>query len=232
VERIFNIGGTRWKVPSSTAKSIILSVDLDPAGLLAGNYTANLKTLLDGCKAFQTVWLIPMSQEPDLGNKGVTPAQSQQMITYVKKQIAGAYPNVRVGTTVTSFETANGVDTSAYFGPDADFAGMDCYENPPVPKLNSLVKVYTMGVQLAQKLSLPLVIPETAIRPGPTVTADYHAQHVADGIAYLNGAPVKVEAVAWFDSNKAGTTANEADWRIENYPASVALWKAQVRATA
>jgi hypothetical protein len=230
VERIFNIGGSRWTVPVSTAKSIILSIDLDPAGLLAGNYTAPLKTLLAGCSGFETVWLIPMSQEPDLGNKGVTPQQSQQMITYVKKNIA--FPNVKVGTTVTSFEVTQGVDVSAYFGPDADFAGMDCYENPPVAKLNSLVKVYTMGVQLAQKLGLPLIIPETAIRPAASITEAVHAQHVADGIAYLKGSGVKVEAVAWFDSNKAGTSANEADWRIENYPASTALWKAEVRASA
>jgi hypothetical protein len=116
---------------------------------------------------------------------------------------------------------------------------MDCYHNAGIGKVNTLPKAYAYAVALSISLGgKPIAIGETAVRPTglttttpSTLTDAQHAQLVRDGIAYLNTKSNNFVAVSWFDSNKLGQTAQETDWRLEPWPTSTALWKAQTVAS-
>lgn len=223
VERLYNIGGTRWALPNSTAYNIMLSTDADAAGTIAGTYDAQHTAIFKACSKYQTVWYSPCVQEVDIN--GVTPAQAVALVDHVKK-LAAPYPNIKVGVIVTSYQAYVGTNLAAYFSANSDYVAMDCYQNYGMPgKLGTLVMALGYGVALAKQLNKPLIVPEISIRTNPngSTTDAVHSQMVSDAVAYSvsNG----IVALSWFDSNKAGQSANESDWRLEPFPTSTAIWK-------
>jgi hypothetical protein len=228
VERIFNIANL-WAVPTSTAKSIILSVEAPVADTIAGKLDSQHVALMKACSAKWANWYYsPLVQEPDLPSKGISPADSRAAVEHViALAAANGIRGVNVQAIVTSVEAQGGVDVAAYCSPKSTVFIMDAYSNNGIAKVNTLPKAYAYARAAADKLGIgPLVFAETAVRPYTGLTDTQHAQLVADGIAWLKDPANRVAAAAWFFSNKAGTKPNEADWRLTPWVASLAAWRA------
>lgn len=234
IERVFN--GASFALPPPGTGDQVISFDLNPGAVLAGNYDANLTVFARSLSSEHRYWLC-LNHECERADKGLDPGEQSAAFDHFDTVIKAnrSHPKVRTMPIFMSWSlrTPGLVDQWLPSANHFNTLGMDAYWRPTI--LNSAELVFRPVVNYAEQLHKNFMICETSLGAQGNLGSmqkdtdvpipnEKYTQFVTEMHGILNGV---ARGVNWFEGvNKDG------DGRLKDHAEALTAYSSYVRNSA